>query len=100
MRNLLLLTFVHSFILCLRQQKYEERLFQEPFNACNLNRTMFVVDAQPNAKYAKLYTWGGQPVRDQELHFYCVTTKSHIMHVGTHEHHPISSSLTHIPLLS
>jgi len=31
---------------------------------------------------------------------YCVTAKSHIKHMGTHEHHPISSSLTHIPLLS
>jgi len=28
---------------------------------------------------------------------YCVTAKSHIIHIGTHEHHPISSSLTHIP---
>jgi len=24
--------------------------------------------------------------------FYCVTAKSHIIHMGTHEHHPISSS--------
>ena len=31
---------------------------------------------------------------------YCVTAKSHIIHIGTHEHRPISSSLTHIPLLS
>ena len=31
---------------------------------------------------------------------YYDTTKNHIMHVDTHEHHPISSSLTHIPLLS
>jgi len=27
-------------------------------------------------------------------------TKSHIIHTGTHEHHPVSSSLKHIPLLS
>ena len=34
--------------------------------------------------------------------FYCVTAKSHIIHMGTHEHHPIPSSLTHThrPLLS
>ena len=31
---------------------------------------------------------------------YCVTAKSHIIHVGTHEHHPISSSRKHVPLLS
>jgi len=30
---------------------------------------------------------------------YCVTAKSHIIHVGTHEHHPISSPLKHVPLL-
>jgi len=28
---------------------------------------------------------------------YCVTAKSHITHMGTHEHHPISFLLTHIP---
>ena len=32
--------------------------------------------------------------------FYCVATKNHIIHMGAHEHHPISSSLTHMPLLS
>jgi len=26
---------------------------------------------------------------------YCVTAKSHIIHKGTYEHNPISSSLTH-----
>jgi len=26
--------------------------------------------------------------------------KEHIIHTGAHEHHPISSSLKHIPLLS
>ena len=31
---------------------------------------------------------------------YWVTAKSHIRHMGTHEHHPISSSRTHILLLS
>jgi len=31
---------------------------------------------------------------------HCVTAKSHITHVGTHERHPISSSLKHVPLLS
>jgi len=31
---------------------------------------------------------------------YCVTAKSHTIHVSTHEHHPISSSLKHVPLLS
>jgi len=31
---------------------------------------------------------------------YCVTAKSHIIHMGTHEHHPIYSSVTRIPLLS
>jgi len=31
---------------------------------------------------------------------YCVTVKSHTIHMGTHEHHPISSSLTHIPMIS
>jgi len=47
------------------------------------------------------YARYGQPVRDQELHFLsCVTAKSHIMHMSAHEHHPISSSLKHIPLLS
>jgi len=56
------------------------------------------------------YCRGGQPVRDQNYLTYCVITKSHILycvtaksriiHFGTHEHHPISSSLTHIPLLS
>jgi len=30
---------------------------------------------------------------------YCVTASSHIIHTGTHEHHSISSTLTHIPLL-
>jgi len=30
---------------------------------------------------------------------YCVAAKSHSVHMGTHEHHPISS-LTHINLLS
>jgi len=32
--------------------------------------------------------------------FYCVTAKSRIIHIGTHEHHTASSSLTHIPLLN
>jgi len=41
-----------------------------------------------------------QPVKDQEPYFYCVIPKSHILYMGTHEHHPISSSLTHILLLS
>jgi len=31
---------------------------------------------------------------------YCVTAKSHIIHMGAHEHHLISPSLTHVPLLS
>jgi len=31
---------------------------------------------------------------------YCVTAKSQIIHMGTHEHHPISSSLAHMPLLN
>jgi len=31
---------------------------------------------------------------------YCATAKSHIIHIGTHENHPIFSSLTHIPLLN
>jgi len=31
---------------------------------------------------------------------YCVTAKSHIIHMDTHEHHLISPSLTHVPLLS
>jgi len=31
---------------------------------------------------------------------YCITAKNHIIHMGTHEHHHISSSPTHIPLLS
>jgi len=30
----------------------------------------------------------------------CVTAKSHIIHVGTYEHHSISSSLKHVPLRS
>ena len=29
-----------------------------------------------------------------------VAAKSHIIHMGAHEHHPISSSLKHIHLLS
>jgi len=28
---------------------------------------------------------------------YCVTAKSPTIHTGTHEHHPISSSLAHTP---
>jgi len=32
--------------------------------------------------------------------FYCVTAKSRITQMDTHEHHLYSSSLTHIPLLS
>ena len=28
----------------------------------------------------------------------CVTAKNHIIHMGTQEHHPISSSLKHVPL--
>ena len=31
---------------------------------------------------------------------YCVTAKSHIIHMGAHEHHLISPSLKHVPLLS
>jgi len=31
---------------------------------------------------------------------YCVTAKSHIIHMDTHEHHLISPSLSHTPLLS
>jgi len=31
---------------------------------------------------------------------YCVTAESHIMHMGTHEHHPIFSSITHTQLCS
>jgi len=31
---------------------------------------------------------------------YCVTATSHIIDMGTREHHPISSSLKHVPLLS
>jgi len=27
---------------------------------------------------------------------YCITPSSHIIHMGTHEHHPISSSQTHL----
>jgi len=55
-----------------------------------------------NTKYSVLilYARDGQPVRDQQPHFYCVIAKSHIIHVGTHEHHPISSSLKHVPLLT
>jgi len=30
----------------------------------------------------------------------CVTAKSHMIHMGTQEHHPISSSLKHVPLHS
>jgi len=47
------------------------------------------------------YSKGGQLVRDQEPHSYTVlyTTKNHI-YMGTHENYPISSLLTHIPLLS
>jgi len=45
----------------------------------------------------KLYTRGGQPVKDQEPHFFlCYTKEPH----STHEHHPISSSLTHIPMFN
>jgi len=32
--------------------------------------------------------------------FHCVTAKSSIMHMGTHELHSNSSSLTHLLLLS
>jgi len=31
---------------------------------------------------------------------YCDIAKSHIIHMGTHEHNPVSFSLTHILLLS
>jgi len=31
---------------------------------------------------------------------YCITANSHITHISTREHHPISSSFTHVPLLS
>jgi len=27
------------------------------------------------------------------ISYYCVTAKSHVIHMGTHEHNPISSSL-------
>jgi len=38
---------------------------------------------------------------DSKSHIsYCVTAKSHIVHMGTHEHNAISSSLTHILLVS
>jgi len=49
-----------------------------------------------------VYCRGGQPVRDQKPHFLlCYRKEPHHTHtVATHEHHPISSSLTHIPLLS
>jgi len=30
---------------------------------------------------------------------YCVTAKNHIIHMGAHEHHNVSSSLKHIPWL-
>jgi len=32
--------------------------------------------------------------------YYCVTAKSYIIHMDTHEHHPISSSVKHVPFLS
>jgi len=55
-----------------------------------------------NAKHSVLTLWtrGGQPVRDQQPHFLLCYRKDHITHVGTHAHHPISSSLKHVPLLS
>jgi len=31
---------------------------------------------------------------------YCVTAKSHIIHMGAHDRHLISPSLKHVPLLS
>jgi len=31
---------------------------------------------------------------------YCVTAKSHIIRMGAHEQHAMSSLLTHVPLLS
>jgi len=37
---------------------------------------------------------GDQPVRETKSHISdCVTAKSHIMHVGTHENHTISSHM-------
>jgi len=53
------------------------------------------------AEHSMQYARDGQPVRDQGLHYLsCDTAKSYIIHMGAHEHHPISSSLKHIPLLS
>ena len=50
--------------------------------------------------YLIAYNRSGQPVRDKSHIHYCVVATSHIIHMDTHEHHPISSSLAHIPLLS
>ena len=45
------------------------------------------------------WTRGDQPVRDQEPHLLlCYRKEPH--NTGKQEHHPISSSLKHIPLLS
>jgi len=52
---------------------------------------------QANIKLCFVYTRGGQPVRDQEPHFLLYYRKE--PH-GTHVHHLISSSLTHIPFPS
>ena len=38
---------------------------------------------------------GGQAVRDQELHLLLSYAKSHVIHIGTHEHYPMSFSLKH-----
>jgi len=54
------------------------------------------------ATFSWIYTQQGKPTSQppRVAFLYCVTAKSHIMHMGTHEHHSSSSSLKHIPLLS
>jgi len=48
--------------------------------------------------HTRLYMLGvvNQPETKSHISYY-VNAKSHISHMGSHEHHPTSSSLTHTP---
>jgi len=71
------------------------------FLGCNLDCFFGYVTLKYFQLRRTLYITGVANQSETKSHIsYCVTAKSHIIHMDTHEHNPISSSLTHIPLLS
>jgi len=81
------------------------------FTSCKVQYTLLMENVR---QFATLYSqgdWGEELFKPSKTgvanqsanksHIsYCVTATSHIIDMGTHEHHPISSLLNHILLLS